>query len=266
MLRIPVTILFCCILLFSYAQDTTKKAQPVKIVTKYKTYKQVSKYHTRIRDTSKKANQYSKTHPHHLYRYHRHKTDTAKIKYGRRDTAAVKPVAIVPAGPVDKSLNGQYQFLLTKIYHYQQPWVSAVWKNAMDTLSANKRQLKDAQSKLTAQGKLLDSLKNTIANKDQTLTAPHDRADEVNILGISLSKTAYNLITWGLILLFGITAVVVIARSANYRHEAKEKAQLYNELEDEFKAYKTKANDKEKKLARELQTERNKVDELMGRG
>ena len=40
---------------------------------------------------------------------------------------------------------------------------------------------------------------------------------------------------------------------------------LYSELEDEFKAYKTKAIDKEKKLARELQTERNKLDELLGR-
>ena len=266
MLRTLITILFCCILSFSYAQDTTKRATPVKITTKYKTYKQVAKYHTRIRDTSKKANRYSKTYPHHFYRYHNRKTDMAKIKVGRRDTATVRPVAIAPAAPVDKSLNGKYQFLLAKVYHYQQPLVSGVWKSAMDTLTATKRQLNDAQSKLTAQGKVIDSLKNAAAGKDQTLTASHDRADEVDILGLSLSKTAYNLITWGLILLFGITAVSVVARSANYRHEAKEKAQLYQELEDEFKAYKTKANDKEKKLARELQTERNKVDELMGRG
>lgn len=264
MCRIPVTIFFCCILLFSYAQDSAKKAAPTKIATKYKTYKQVAKYHTAIADTGKR-NKYLKTH-HHLYRYHSRRTDTAKTKNGARDTAAVKPIAVASAAPVDKSLNGQYQFVLSKIYHYQQPWVSSLWKSAMDTLTASKRQFKDAQSKVTAQGKLIDSLKNAVAGKDQTLTTSHERADEVNIFGISLSKTAYNLITWGLILLFGITAVSVIARSANYRHEAKEKAQLYQELEDEFKGYKTKANDKEKKLARELQTERNKVDELMGRG
>jgi|SRR6185503_47359 len=264
MCRIPVTLFFCCILLFSYAQDTAKKATPVKVATKYKTYKQVAKYHTRITDTAKR-NKYLKTH-HYLYRYHSRKTDTAKIKNGARDTAAVKPMAVVPAVPVDKSLNGQYQFLLTKVYHYQQPLISALWKSAMDTLNFGKRQLKDAQSKLTIQRKTIDSLKADAASKDQTLSTSHARADEVNILGLSLSKTVYNLITWGLILLFGVTAVSVIARSANYRHEAKEKAQLYQELEDEFKAYKTKANDKEKKLARELQTERNKVDELMGRG
>ena len=264
MCRIPVTIFFCCILLFSHAQDSAKKAAPTKIATKYKTYKQVAKYHAGIADTAKR-NRYLKTH-HRLYHYHSQKTDTAKIKGGARDTAVLKPMAVAPAAPMDKSLNGQYQFMLSKIYRYQQPWVSSLWKSAMDTLTASKRQLKDAQSKLTLQRKTIDSLKTDAAGKDQTLSTSHARADEVNILGLSLSKTVYNLITWGLILVFGITAVSVIARSANYRHEAKEKAQLYQELEDEFKGYKTKANDKEKKLARELQTERNKVDELMGRG
>lgn len=260
MCRILITILFCSLISISYAQDTTRKASPKKVTTKYKTYKQVSKYHTRATDTSKK------TYPHHIYRHRTRRADTGKMKSGIRDTATVKPMAVVPARPVDKSLNGQYQFLLTKIYHYQQPMVSAVWKSAMDTLAQNKRALRDAQSKLAAQGKILDSLKANAAGKAQTLNATTSRGDEVNILGLTLSKTAYNLITWGLILLFGITAITVIARSANYRHEAKEKAQLYQELEDEFKAYKGKANDKEKKLARELQTERNKVDELMGRG
>lgn len=264
MCRILATILFCTLISLSYAQDTVKKAAPAKIATKYKTYKQVSKYHTRYADTAKKT-PYLKGY-HHNYRYRGRKADTAKTKSGIRDTAAVKPVAVVPAGPVDKSLNAQYQFLLTKIYHYQQPMVSSVWKSAMDTLVQSKRALKDAQNKLATQSKTIDSLKADAASRAQTSSASAARGDEVNILGLSLSKTAYNLITWGLILLFGITAVTVIARSANYRHEAKEKAQLYQELEDEFKAYKTKANDKEKKLARELQTERNKVDELMGRG
>jgi len=263
MCRLLTAILFCSILSFGYAQDTTKKAPQVKVTTKYKTYKQVSKYHTRATDTGKR-NRYANGY-HHIYRYHNHKADSARMK-AAHDTAAAKPVVIVTAAPADKSLNGQYQFLLSKVYHYQQPLVSALWKSAMDTLAQNKRALKNAQSKLAVQGKTIDSLKADATTKAQTSNASATRADEVNVLGLSLSKTAYNLITWGLILLFGITAAYVIARSGNYRHEAKEKAQLYQELEDEFKAYKTKANDKEKKLARELQTERNKVDELMGRG
>jgi len=84
--------------------------------------------------------------------------------------------------------------------------------------------------------------------------------------GISLSKGVYNLLMWGLVIILAIAVVVVIAKTGSYKHEAAYRTGLYSELEEEFKTYKTKANDKEKKLARELQTERNKVDELMGRG
>jgi hypothetical protein len=60
--------------------------------------------------------------------------------------------------------------------------------------------------------------------------------------------------------------LLVIASSGAHRREANYRSKLYNELEEDYKTYKAKANEKEKKLARELQTERNKLDELLGKG
>ncbi|MES2109156.1 MAG: hypothetical protein V4577_10430, partial [Bacteroidota bacterium] len=91
------------------------------------------------------------------------------------------------------------------------------------------------------------------------------RVNAVNFLGIYIDKSLYNMIMWGLVIALGITAAIVIYRTGSFSREAKYRVDLYNELDEEFKAYKAKANEKEKKLARELQTERNKVDELMGR-
>ncbi len=71
---------------------------------------------------------------------------------------------------------------------------------------------------------------------------------------------------WSIIAVLAALAAIVIFRSGSARSEANYRTKLYNELEEEYKNYKAKANEKEKKLARELQTERNKVDELMGRG
>jgi len=71
---------------------------------------------------------------------------------------------------------------------------------------------------------------------------------------------------WGLVIGFGAIAAIVIAKSGNNSREATYRIKLYNELEEEYKVYKAKANEKEKKLARELQTERNKLDELTGKG
>jgi hypothetical protein len=71
---------------------------------------------------------------------------------------------------------------------------------------------------------------------------------------------------WGLVIGCGAVLAIVIITSAKYRHDAHYRIKLYDELSEEFHAYKAKANEKEKKLARELQTERNKLDELLGRG
>ncbi|HEY0245822.1 MAG TPA: hypothetical protein VGC01_09685 [Mucilaginibacter sp.] len=166
------------------------------------------------------------------------------------------------AVPTDKSLNGQYHYVLSKIYHYQEPLIAALWKNFTDTLNANRRKLLDAQAKATAQAKAITDLQAESASKD-AVTA---KADEISIFGISLAKNTYSAIMWGLVIILGATAAVVIVRTGSLKHEATYRTGLYNELEEEFKAYKTKANEKEKKLARELQTERNKLDELMGRG
>ncbi|MES2426312.1 MAG: hypothetical protein V4560_05035 [Bacteroidota bacterium] len=182
-------------------------------------------------------------------------------------TVATTPPDIKPDTPtapvrVDKSLNGQYQYLLTKVYNYQKPFVEAMWKNLTDTLRNTRNQLNGANSKLTEQNKTIASLQADVTAKEQALT----KTDTISLLGIALAKGTYNIIMWGLVLILGVIAGVVIAQSGGNRKEAVYRTTLFNELEEEFKTYKIKANEKEKKLARELQTERNKVDELMGRG
>jgi len=177
-----------------------------------------------------------------------------------------KPTAADSALQKDKSLNGQYKYLLSKLFHYQQPLVSALWKNMKDTLNTERRQLKEANAKLAEQSKNIESLKSDATNKEQALNESNAKRDEISLLGIPFTKATYNLVMWGLVIVFGVVAVIVIARSGAHSREAKYRIKLYEELDEEYKAFKAKANEKEKKLARELQTERNKLDELLGRG
>jgi len=198
--------------------------------------------------------------------------------------AVAKPVAATqpPATPVqaaatdsakaiikaevsnDKSLNSQYQYLLTKVYNYQQPLIGAFHKNVMDTLNQARLALKNADDKLAEQSKTVDSLQTVAKSADATLSESNNKLNEISLLGIPMAKSTYNLIMWGLVIIFGVIAVVVIGRSGANTREAKYRTQLYNELEEEYKNYKVKANEKEKKLARELQTERNRLDDLLG--
>jgi hypothetical protein len=246
LLALLLTILVIVLNLTSgIAQDSVKKPAPAKVQAskpgiypaKPAYYK--SKYYRKPGDTT------------HAY----HQAQAAN------DTTANKPDIAT-----DKSLNGQYQYLLTKVYFYQQPLLNAFHKSIMDTLTQTKHALKDEQYKASAQAKVIDSLQNDIKSNDQTLTESNSKSGSIDMFGITLPKTTYNLIMWGLVVVFGVIAIVVIGRSGSYSREAKYRVQLYNELDEEYKNYKLKANEKEKKLARELQTERNKIDELLGRG
>ncbi len=165
----------------------------------------------------------------------------------------------------DKSISGQYKYLLTKVYHMQEPFVTSFYKNMRDSINVDRKKLQEAEAKLAAATKTTTDLQSNVSEKEKSLEQSNARVNAINLLGIYIDKGVYNLIMWGLVIALGLTAAIVIYRSGSYSREARYRIGLYNELEEEFKTYKAKANEKEKKLARELQTERNKVDELMGR-
>lgn len=237
-LFIKLAILFSCFSLMLHAQDSAKKTSAIKpAIVKPAKVTSPAKYPV------KKA--YDSTHKTPVYT---RSADTAKQNIN-----------------TDKTLNGQYQYLLTKIYNYQQPLLGAYHKSIMDTLILARHALRDTMAKLKTANKAIDSLNTTIKANEQTLSESNEKVNAIDLIGMTIPKSTYNLIMWGLVILFGVVAVVVISRSGAYSREAKYRNQLYNELDEEYKTYKAKANEKEKKLARELQTERNKLDELLGR-
>ncbi|RKR80291.1 hypothetical protein BDD43_0387 [Mucilaginibacter gracilis] len=172
---------------------------------------------------------------------------------------------VTPPPVVDNSLTGQYNAILKSTYRYQQEPIIAFYKNYMDTLNLAKRKLQQANTKISEQATAIASIQGAVTTKDQTLSDSISKADSIGFLGASVSKVVYNIIMWGLVIILALSLATVIYLSASNKREAAYRIKLYEELSAEFAAYKTKANDKEKKLARELQTERNKLAELLNK-
>lgn len=228
------------------AQDSTKTAAPEK------------------KEAIKTATP-SKAKP--VYRYHKvYPVATAAIPINKDSALKALKVQMDPAQLNAKSLNGQYQYLLTKTLRYQQPLFAALWKNVNDTLTRERRQIKELQTKLDTQSKTVSSLKADVSSKEATLSESTAKVDSISLFGLMLPKATYNLIMFGLVIGLAIILAIVILTTAKYKHEARHRIELYDEIDEEYKNFKVKANEKEKKLARELQTERNKLDELLGRG
>jgi len=171
----------------------------------------------------------------------------------------------------DPSLSGQYQLLLSKSktqdgYKVVNPnRLFQFWKSVRDTLAITKSRLANAQKDIGGYQTQIKELKEKVNGSQASLATSNARINEINFLGISFTKSNYNMIVWGLILILALTLIIVIIRSAKNIHEAKYRSTLYEEISQEYQNYKTKANEKEKKLARELQDERNKLEELKNR-
>lgn len=171
----------------------------------------------------------------------------------------------------DPSLNGQYQFMLKKsktLYGAKlinPSRLTSLWKSVSDTLRKERKQLQEAKLEIKTQSQNISSLKGEVSGKENSLADATASVNEIKFLGISFNKGTYNTIVWAIIIILGAGLAIVIFQSGKYRKEATYRTQLYQEVADEYQAHKIKAKDKEMKLARELQDERNKWDDARGR-
>ena len=193
----------------------------------------------------------------------------------KTSTPAVKKANYLTRDTVkntDPSLNGQYRFMLSRTRTSADGYkmiagyrLDLLWKNVSDTLRKEKATLKGLQQKLKEQEKTINYLKTEISGKDASLTENTNKVNEIRFLGIAFEKGTYNIIVWSVIAVLAIALIIAFARSGKSVAEAKHRTQLYNEVAEEYQTYKSKSVEKERKLARELQDERNKLDELNGR-
>ncbi|QPH41426.1 hypothetical protein [Pedobacter endophyticus] len=171
----------------------------------------------------------------------------------------------------DPSLKGQYEFMLRKsksLYGARlinPSRLSALWKSVNDTLKKERKQLQEAQQEIKTQSDNIASLKGEVSGKENSLASATASVNEIKFLGISFDKGTYNTIVWAIIIVLAAGLAIVIFQSGKYRREATYRTQLYQEVADEFQAHKVKAKDKEMRLARELQDERNRWDDARGR-
>lgn len=189
-------------------------------------------------------------------------------------TTPVKPKRIYYPDTVkntDFSLNGQYNFMLSRSrtvngYKMVNPYrLNGLWQSVSDTLKKERQQLQAAKAKVAGHEKTIAGLQADLNGKETSLNDHNLKLNEISFLGLTLGKTTYHLLVWSIIGILAIALAVVIARSAKNILEARHRTQLYEEISAEYQAFKTRANEKERKLARELQDERNLVEELKGR-
>lgn len=168
----------------------------------------------------------------------------------------------------DNSLTAQFNTLKEKSNTYQEYKVirlvslNSLWKNVEDSLAAIHKEILEANNEIAGQNQKLDSLKSKLEAREAALEKSEYDIAHLQVLGMDVEKGSYVSFSWGVFFVLLLILAIAIAKYKSSNKVAVEKKTEYEELSQELNDYKQKAREKEIKLMRELQTERNTIEEL----
>jgi hypothetical protein len=141
--------------------------------------------------------------------------------------------------------------------------LDGVWKIAMDSLQKEKTARMQANSTIAQLRGEVASADQKVKQADASVAASDYERSHLSILGIPMAKTFF--VTAMFVLLIGlvIALVTILASLRVLRKSVKEKDNTIYGLTSEFDEFRKKALQKEMKISRELQDERNKLAAMM---
>lgn len=109
------------------------------------------------------------------------------------------------------------------------------------------------------QNEEIEKLKSELSSTQEDLKRVSEEKDALMFLGMPFSKAGYKGMMWGIVAVLIVILVVLFFKFKSSLSSTKEAKQKLKETEKEFDAYRTKALEKEQRLGRMLQDERNKT-------
>ncbi len=168
----------------------------------------------------------------------------------------------------DHSLKARYNIMKDNSQTFQDYKVikefilDGFWKITLDSVKALENSLAEAEGRINTLEGQMKAMEARMAQNDAAMKDMEFDSSHVTVLGIAFSKAVFLTITGltivGLLVLWGSTAGVVRL----LQKSVKEKDLSLFGVSAEFDDFRKKALEKEVKLSRELQNERNKLAEL----
>jgi preprotein translocase subunit SecF len=136
--------------------------------------------------------------------------------------------------------------------------LTTLQKLTSNRIAELKEEIAASKEATEAQEQKMTELRAEIESLQASLEEVSQEKDSVNVMGMSLSKASYNTTMWSIIgVLVAALLLFIVRFKRSHVHTAEAKKNLA-ELEKEFDDYRAKALEKEQRLGRLLQDEKNK--------
>jgi hypothetical protein len=177
-------------------------------------------------------------------------------------------VARPPVKPVVNTLARQYQLLKSQSGNYQQFKVmseltlDSFWNILQDSVKVMKQQIAAGQVKAGSQQNEITQLQQKVSSLEEQITKSNSDSSQVGVLGVKVGKESYVVVSFVIFaLLAGLLGFVFYRylSSAKLIEEAQRDAA---ESKIQTETLRHRVLEIQTQLGRELQNERNKVEEL----
>jgi hypothetical protein len=168
----------------------------------------------------------------------------------------------------NQTLRERYLLMKTKSQNYQEYKVikehilDGMWKIVQDSVNAKQAAINQSKAEINRlQTELNTNIEALKAKEDSMKDIVYSSA-HIKVLGIDFDKGFFAGMVGVILLLAGLAIAGIVYSMKVMRRNLSEKEELANSIHAEYEDYKRKAMDKQTKLSRELQNERNKLQEL----
>ena len=140
--------------------------------------------------------------------------------------------------------------------------LDGMWRIIQDSLNHKQASIRQAHAEINNLNKELDESKAILKSKEESMQDVLYDSTHISVLGIDFDKGFFAGMVGVILLLLGLVIAVIYYTLKMMRRNLAEKIELMNSISAEYEDYKRRAMDKQTKLSRELQNERNKLQEL----
>lgn len=140
----------------------------------------------------------------------------------------------------------------------REPNILELKRKTVDQIESLEDRINQLEGELAIRDRELAELKESLRASKKEVNNLTTEKDEIQILGTSMEKASYNLIVWSIILILLLLFLVVLFRYRSSFAVIKEQKTTLSETERELEETRQKAIEKEQKMGRMLQDERNK--------
>ena len=173
--------------------------------------------------------------------------------------------SVSQAQDATKTIDEQFTEVIEGSNNYQQFKViekvkmNRLQQNAKARIDVLQTEIENLKSEMSKQQTAASKVSADLEKIQLTLAETEEEKDSINFFGIQMSKGSYQTMICSIIgiLLLGLVFFIYKFRSSNVL--TKEAQHKLDETEVEFDEYRRKALEKEQKLGRQLQDERNKA-------